>query len=47
MLVAELDGVRLVMVAADGGSLAADPVARAEHAVRFLLLYRDVISQAA
>jgi hypothetical protein len=47
LLLAELDGAPLAVVAVDGGWPRADPVARAEHAVRVLLLYRDgVISDA-
>jgi hypothetical protein len=47
VLMAELDGVPLAVVAVDGSSFAADPVARARHAVRVLLMHRDkVISDA-
>jgi hypothetical protein len=36
LVLAELDGMPLAIVAVDGSALAADPVARAEHAVRML-----------
>ena len=44
VLLAELDGAPLAIVAVDGGSQPADPVARAELAVRVLLMYRDQVS---
>jgi len=37
---AELDGAPLAVVAVDGSAFAADPVARARHAVRVLLRHR-------
>jgi hypothetical protein len=40
---AKLDGVPLTVVAVDGSTFA-DPVARAEHAVRVLLRYRRSVS---
>jgi hypothetical protein len=44
---AELDGEPLAVVAVDGSAFADDPVARAEHAVRVLLMHRGrVISDA-
>jgi hypothetical protein len=47
VLLAELDGVPLAIVAVDGRRFADDPVARAVHAVRVLLLHRgEVISDA-
>ena len=47
LLLAEVDGEPLAIVAVDGGSPPADPVARAELAVRVLLMYRgQVISDA-
>jgi hypothetical protein len=47
VLLAELDGVPLAIVAVDGKRFADDPVARAVHAVRVLLMHRgEVISDA-
>ena len=43
VLQAELDGAPLAIVAVDGGSPRADPIARAEHAVRVLLMYRNLV----
>jgi hypothetical protein len=40
----KLDGVPLAVVAVDGGSHPADPVERAARAVRFLLLYRRLVT---
>jgi hypothetical protein len=45
VLLAELSGVPLAVVAVDGSAYPADPVGGAEHAVRVLLLHRgEVIS---
>jgi hypothetical protein len=44
LVLAELDGMPLAIVAVDGSEFAADPVARAEHAVRML---RMVLAPAA
>jgi hypothetical protein len=40
VLLGELNGAPLAIVAVDGGSPPADPVARAELAVRVLVMYR-------
>ena len=44
---AELDGVPLAVVAVDGSAFADDHVARAEHAVRVLLMQRRQVLSAA
>ena len=44
VLLAELDGAPLAIVAVDGGSPPADAVARAELAVQVLLMYRRQVT---
>jgi hypothetical protein len=46
LVLAELDGLPLAVVAVDGSAFADDPVARAEHAVRVLFTHLgEVISR--